>query len=332
MEIEKKIGIFDSNILYFIGAFLFIFVGSYFQMREIFSGLLITQIFVILIPPLLYLILKKVNIKKTMRFNKLSIKHGLLIVAITFLMYPVAVTANLIGMFLLSLVGNLNIPELPIAHDFIGYLKTMAVISLAAGICEEVFFRGFIMAGYEKLGKRNAVIISAVLFGIFHFNIYNLLGPIVLGLIWGYLVVLTNSLYAGIVGHIVHNGIAVTLGVIIINLQEKLQDYVPAETPVELSTTQAMLVSLLLFAFIAGITCTVAYFLVRIIKSDLEEPETVYSAENPYSQEEEMGIIESALEPGKAKFKLVKYLPVAIVILVFLLFASMQIIEIIKLG
>ncbi|MCD5410100.1 MAG: CPBP family intramembrane metalloprotease [Clostridiales bacterium] len=334
MRIEKKIGIFDANILYLIGAFLFIFLGSYVQMKEILSGLLITQIFIILIPPLLYLALKKVSIKRTMRLNKLSIKHGLLIVVITFLMYPVAVTANAIGMFILSLFGNLSIPQLPMPTHFMGYVKAMAVISLAAGVCEEIFFRGFILSGYEKLGKRNAIIISAILFGIFHLNIYNLLGPIVLGLVFGYFVVLTNSIYAGIIGHIVNNGIAVTLGFIMIKAQEMLQEYieVAGEASVELSTTQAMLVSLLVFGFIAVITSTIAYFLARIIKRDLEEIETSYSPENPYNFEEESHIEIDNIVHNESKYGLLKYFPIIIVIGVFIFFVYMQITEIIKLG
>ncbi|MBN4069817.1 MAG: CPBP family intramembrane metalloprotease domain-containing protein [Alkaliphilus sp.] len=334
MRVEKKIGILDANILYLIGAFLFIFLGSYVQMREILSGLLITQIFIILIPPFLYLALKKVNIKRTMRLNKLSIKHGLLIVVITFLMYPVAVTANALGMLILSLFGNLSIPQLPMPTEFMGYVKAMAVISLAAGICEEIFFRGFILTGYEKLGKRNAIIISAILFGIFHLNIYNLLGPIVLGLVFGYFVVLTNSIYAGIIGHIVNNGIAVTLGFIMIKLQEILQDYteVAGETSVELSTTQTMLVSLLVFGFIAVITSTIAYFFARIIKRDIEGIEASYSPEKPYDFEEELYIEANDLVNNDSKYGLFKYLPVVIVVAVFIFFAYIQITEIVRLG
>lgn len=252
MNTEKKIGVYDANVLYLIGLILFISLGAFVQERDFTSGMLITQVFIIMGTPLLYLALKKIDIKKTMRFNKLRLKHGLIIIIITILMYPLAVTANALGMLLLSLIGNLNIPQLPMPTDFMGYLKSMAVISLAAGICEEVFFRGFILTGYEKLNKRKAIIISAVLFGMFHLNLYNLFGPIVLGLIWGYLVVLTNSIYAGIIGHIVNNGFAVTLGFIFSGLQQQLQDNATtsAGASVELSTTQTFLVSVLVLSLI----------------------------------------------------------------------------------
>ncbi|MCD5414512.1 MAG: CPBP family intramembrane metalloprotease [Clostridiales bacterium] len=334
MNTEKKIGVYDANVLYLIGLILFISLGAFVQERDFTSGMLITQVFIIMGTPLLYLALKKIDIKKTMRFNKLRLKHGLIIIIITILMYPLAVTANALGMLLLSLIGNLNIPQLPMPTDFMGYLKSMAVISLAAGICEEVFFRGFILTGYEKLNKRKAIIISAVLFGMFHLNLYNLFGPIVLGLIWGYLVVLTNSIYAGIIGHIVNNGFAVTLGFIFSGLQQQLQDNATtsAGASVELSTTQTFLVSVLVFAFISGITCTIAYFLVRIIKKDLEEPEIAYSSANPYKSEIVLNLDEENDKIVKVKYGLVKYWPVILGGMIFLAIAYIQIAEIIKLG
>ena len=114
-------------------------------------------------------------------------------------------------MTIISFLGNLNIPQLPMATNKSEYVKLLFIISVSAGICEEIFFRGFVLSGYERMGKRRAIIFSAILFGFFHFNIYNLAGPIILGLIFGYLVIETGSIFAGMIGHMVNNGFAVTL-------------------------------------------------------------------------------------------------------------------------
>ena len=72
------------------------------------------------------------------------------------------------------------------------------------------------MNAYEnEMGLKAAAIFSAVLFGIFHFNPQNLFGPIVLGLVFSYLVQITNSIYAAIIAHIANNGIAVTMGFLV---------------------------------------------------------------------------------------------------------------------
>jgi hypothetical protein len=85
-------------------------------------------------------------------------------------------------------------------------------MAVTPGICEELFFRGMIMNALEgRFGFRFAAILSAVLFGLFHFNLANLLGPIFLGLLFAWLVQVTNSIYAGMIGHAVNNGFAVTI-------------------------------------------------------------------------------------------------------------------------
>lgn len=324
---EKRLRVLDANILYFICALLFIFIGSYVQQKSLTYGLLFTEYVLILTPPILYLAGKKINIKKTLRLNKLSFKHSMKVVGITLLMYPSAVFANALMMLLLSLLGNLNIPELPTADNATEYIVLMLVISLSAGLCEEVFFRGFLMRGYEPLGNKMAIILSSVLFGVFHFNLYNLLGPIVLGLVFGYLVMVTDSLYAGILGHIVNNGFAVSLGFIANLITEKLTiaDAGASEVP----TTIALLGSLVFFGIIAIITGFFAYRLFKSIQRDMEK--------QPAAVEQDAGAFVDLEESDGAVDPIIKttakeFIPLFFIIPIFLFVALLQIREIIALG
>lgn len=324
MVYDKKLRVIDANYLYLIGAILFFTIGFYFQNLNLELGLVITQYLLILLPPIMYLFLRKISIKETLRLNKISVKHSLLIVCITLLMYPTAVVANALFMAILSLLGNLNIPELPTANNASQYILLMAIISISAGICEEVFFRGFILAGYENLGVKKAIIISSILFGAFHFNLYNLFGPIVLGLVFSYLVTLTNSLYAGIIGHIVNNGFAVTLG-FILNISS---DYIEKaqEAAVEVPTTYALLVNVIFFGIIAVIMALVAFKLISIIKKDMKKQKS-FIYWNNFSSEE------LKYEEEMKKTVLLKdYLPLLLVLPLYAITAFMQIREIISLG
>ena len=324
MVYDKKLRVIDANFLYLIGAILFFTIGFYFQNLNLELGLVITQYLLILLPPIMYLFLRKISIKETLRLNKISVKHSLLIVCITLLMYPTAVVANALFMAILSLLGNLNIPELPTANNASQYILLMAIISISAGICEEVFFRGFILAGYENLGVKKAIIISSILFGAFHFNLYNLFGPIVLGLVFSYLVTLTNSLYAGIIGHIVNNGFAVTLG-FILNISS---DYIEKaqEAAVEVPTTYALLVNVIFFGIIAVIMALVAFKLISIIKKDMKKQKSFLYWNNFSS--EELKYEEEMKKPVLLK----DYLPLLLVLPLYAITAFMQIREIISLG
>ncbi|MBF8984858.1 CPBP family intramembrane metalloprotease [Lutibacter sp. B2] len=222
MKSSAKKEILGVNIVYLVTAIILLTIGGYVQSKNIKSGLIITEFILILLPPLIYAKIKKVNIIQFFRLKRLKIKDAILVVIITICTYPIALFFNLVFMIFISMVHPIIKPPVPTANDFGEYIILMFVVAVSAGICEEFFFRGLMLRGYEKIGKRKAIIFSAVLFGLFHFNIQNFAGPVVLGLIFGYLVDRTDSIFAGIIGHITNNGIAVTLG-LLLNLANKNQ-------------------------------------------------------------------------------------------------------------
>lgn len=214
MERLEKPSILEANVLYLLIGILFMIIGSIVQSREIYSGLLITEYLILLLPNLMYLKLRGFSLKKVLRLNKISFKQIGYIVLITIFAYPIAVFFNFIMIMFLTHFSEPLTETIPMAETSMMYLYSLFVIALAPGICEEVMFRGTIMSAYGSLGKKKAIIYSAILFGLFHFNLQNLLGPIALGIILGMTVYKTNSIYASMIGHTLSNGIAVTIGYI----------------------------------------------------------------------------------------------------------------------
>ena len=203
----------EANTLFIVLAFLFLTIGAYVQSRELISGLLITEFGLLALPVILYAVFRKKSLKTVFKFNKIPFSAVVKIMVMAALMLPVVAASNLITLFIIDLFGTPIESPIPIASTTWEFLLLFAVIAGSAGICEEVFFRGAILNGYEnEVGKKWAAIFSGLLFGIFHFNPQNLLGPILLGVFFAYLVQLTNSIFAAIVAHITNNGIAVTLG------------------------------------------------------------------------------------------------------------------------
>jgi hypothetical protein len=118
---------------------------------------------------------------------------------------------NLVPNIVLSLFGRLIPTPVPIARNGLEYVTNMAVLGLIAGVAEELYFRGLILSGYSRFGKRSAIVITALLFGLFHFNVQNFVAPVFLGLIFGYMTVVTGSVYPAIAGHVTNNAISVTI-------------------------------------------------------------------------------------------------------------------------
>jgi len=208
---KGEISLFGINLIFLLTALLLITFGYYVQEKNIYLGLLITEFVLILIPPILYVAWKKAGIRNVFRLNKIDTKLLGLCVFITLLAYPVGVFLNLVGHMILSLFGELMPVQIPVADNAGEYVIGLFIIALLPGIAEEFFFRGLVLRGYEGFGPRKAVIIPALLFGLFHFNVQNFIGPFFLGLIFGYMVIRTNSIFPAITGHFINNALSVTM-------------------------------------------------------------------------------------------------------------------------
>ncbi|MCT4619604.1 MAG: CPBP family intramembrane metalloprotease [Marinisporobacter sp.] len=313
MEKKDEIGLLGVNILYLITAILLLTVGYYVQSKNIKSGLIITEYILVLMPPLIYIKLKGDSFKRVLRMNKLKGKHALIVMGITVLIYPVALFFNLIIMTVLSTLGKIEPPPIPTANNMSEYFVLMLIIAMSAGICEEVFFRGLVMKGYEKLGQINGIVLSALLFGLFHFNIQNFAGPVVLGLVFGFLVYRTNSIFAGIIGHITNNGIAVTFGFLMNYIHSKLPETNIDMQP-QMPNTMQLIFGTVFMGMIAVLTGAIAYFLIRII---IKDTKNIYSSMDDYVENEENNI------EGK-KMSLFVFTPIFLTGIIFIYVAYMQ--------
>ncbi|MFT9496871.1 CPBP family glutamic-type intramembrane protease [Anaerosolibacter sp.] len=318
MERKKGIQVLGINILYLVVALMLLTVGAFVQYRDVRIGLVITEYVLVLLPVIVFLKIKGESIKDMLRLNPLRAKHGALIMLITLFSYPVALFFNLIAMTIMSNFGKLEQLPVPVADNFKDYIILMLIISVSAGICEEVFFRGLMMRGYERLGKANAIVLSSVLFGVFHFNLQNLLGPIVLGLIFGYLVYQTDSLYAGIIGHMTNNGFAVTLGYGLMQLQKILGNAVDASAQAMPNTMQLMMATFVV-GFFAVLGGTAAFLLLRIIIKDTKEGNERNRVEETLDDEdlEEQSPVE--------KVSVASFTPVFITLIIFVILGYLQI-------
>lgn len=158
----------------------------------------------VLLPAIVYM-LKKHGLSDAVRLNPMPVfpifSVALLAVISTF--FSGILTALWSG--LLGLIGVS--PDVGTIIPTTARELMFSVIIAAAmpAVCEELLFRGFVLSAWESRGTKYAVIISAMLFALMHGNIYGLPAYIFVGLISGYLVFATDSVYVGMVYHTVYN-------------------------------------------------------------------------------------------------------------------------------
>lgn len=81
------------------------------------------------------------------------------------------------------------------------------VLVVATPVAEELFFRGYVLHGLRQhWDTSRAIVISAVIFGAFHFYVIQLLPIFVAGLLFGWLHWRTQTLVAPMIAHAVVNG------------------------------------------------------------------------------------------------------------------------------
>lgn len=293
MDKVKRPSILEANIIFLILGILLFVLGGIVQTREVYTGLLITEYIIILLPNLLYLKFKGYSLKKVLRLNKINLKQILYVFGITIFSYPVAVFLNGIVITIVSFFSDKIPNSVPMPESSGMYFLSLFVIAISPGICEEVMFRGTMMNAYENLGKRKAIIYSAILFGLFHLNLQNLVGPIFLGLILGITSYKTNSIYASMLGHTLNNGMAMTIGYFATKAQSATQE-VPA---LEISYQLQLIMGIAIIGIFALVS---AFILIKLLKNIPESD----------------NMIQEKIEYKEAKA--IHYLPIVGIIILFI--------------
>lgn len=163
-----------------------------------------------------YMLVKKYYFKDTPAIPLFMGKASYIFLIILF-----GIVVQAVGNAFLSF-ANLAFSETELFKDYSSMMSSlnanaiMIIYAMFAGpICEELIFRGVILNSLRKgFGDRTAVIISSVLFGIFHMNIIQFIYATIFGIALGYTYLRRRRIIDSIVLHISIN----CIGAIIIGL------------------------------------------------------------------------------------------------------------------
>jgi membrane protease YdiL (CAAX protease family) len=93
-------------------------------------------------------------------------------------------------------------------HSALGSIFLAVVV---APVMEELVFRGLLLQGLRRHWSAiPAVLITAMLFALFHANPWQFMGPLFLGLLFGWLTIRSGSLWPAILAHALNNATALT--------------------------------------------------------------------------------------------------------------------------
>ena len=126
----------------------------------------------------------------------------------------VLITSVLLTFFQSAGLGyNVEMP--PVPQTDIGIVLYLITMSILPAIFEELLFRGYIMQSLRRFGDWFAVIVSSVVFALFHGNFAQLPNAFIMGLAIGLVAVRTGSLIPGMILHFVNNLLASLLDIFV---------------------------------------------------------------------------------------------------------------------
>jgi sodium transport system permease protein len=196
---------------------LLYYVGATAQGQNVWFGLILTLWVLLLLPTLGTIKWLRLDWRKTLHLNRPP---------------PLAlVGATLLGVSAFIWVGAaanafhdafLPVPEIfeevmrttfTPPTTWSGKLGLIAVAALSPAICEEVVFRGFLLSSFRgRTSGVTAVVVTALLFGLFHLSIYRLIGTTALGLVMGWIVWHTRSIWPAVLFHFLNNATSILSG------------------------------------------------------------------------------------------------------------------------
>lgn len=204
MSGKKANRAFLITIICYIG--LCYVIGLFFP--ELGSNLFLDNLMVelvILLPILLFALFSKEKLVEFLGFHKIKIGTVLMTILFTFLSMPVITLLNLISQLwvdnaVVSMMDSYGIGGLP-------FWKLFFPVGIIAPVFEEVSSRGAYYRSYRKTGSGfKAMMLSAVVFALFHMNLNQAMYAFGMGILAVMLVEASGSLWTSIIYHSLVNG------------------------------------------------------------------------------------------------------------------------------
>lgn len=115
-----------------------------------------------------------------------------------------SVISRLLGVFgLIPIMPAINTPS-----SLKGFVFALLNLCILPALLEECVFRGVLMQSLRRFGDGFALMTSAVVFSILHLNLLQAPVALLMGLVMGYFVLRTGSLWTGIIIHFFNNLLA----------------------------------------------------------------------------------------------------------------------------
>ena len=133
--------------------------------------------------------------------------------------YAVNFLMNLIFLIPQAFGVELHSPSLTLGTSPLAVVVTVVSFALIAPLIEELFFRGALLNNIRPFGDGFAIIMTAIMFGMFHMNYEQIFYAAALGLAAGFLCVRANSILPAVFLHFGFNAVGAAQSILVSRVQ-----------------------------------------------------------------------------------------------------------------
>lgn len=191
------------------------FVGD--DILSEFSFTFSIQVLTLFLMPLflysLFLHVKPKQIFKTCNYEKINVQTILISFMLGLLCFFINVAVSSLFSGILTFTGYKYPTSSSSNADYsiLSFLFDIFTTAMLPAIAEEFLHRGLVLQGTKHMGFKKAIVISSLLFGLMHFNIGQVAYAFVIGLILGFVAVVSKNIYPAMIIHFTNNFISVYL-------------------------------------------------------------------------------------------------------------------------
>lgn len=207
-DIMNKTKIFDGIIVFIIAVAILFFVSPVLAANMGIMGVALPEILIAMIAIAAVLIRKDdVTQRLSLRFPTIKSFFGAVV-----LMFGATAWQNAVSMIFVSLTGYTSETDITFFESYFDKASPfviLIVVALIPAICEELFFRGYLLNCFKSKKHAPAIIITALLFASMHLDIYKFFPLIIMAWAYGFIAAKTKSVVLPIIFHFLNNALAV---------------------------------------------------------------------------------------------------------------------------
>lgn len=174
--------------------------------------------YIIAIPIMVYLI-QRIPAENVAMKKKMKLSHGIVAFLIC---YAGTIIANIAGLGVTSVISIFKQSQVDnVMVNLVGQLHpvvTILVTVVCAPIAEELLFRKLLIDRTVKYGEGTAVVLSGLMFGLFHGNLNQFVYAFFLGAFFGFIYVKTRNVLHTVLLHMGINFVGSVAGVLVLDI------------------------------------------------------------------------------------------------------------------